>query len=176
MAEILKDYGNAAQNRAYRDLTKNAILIPRPDLVLPNGRLWLWQIYTPAKGRIDLQIWRPKRKVGVKYVYTLVSQTTVDVTNPGLMKVSLDSGFPVQNGDVIGFYHRGENIIPFNGVPCPKPEYMIIEEPETDDINVGSDATFTERDVVWNKCRAYSVSARVQGKARLIGKTLKHVW
>ena len=84
------------------------------------GHVIRWELYSNAVRTVQLQIWRPVPETG-EFRYALVGQVVAEI-NQGQnnIAVAADQVIHVFPGDVIGWFMRGVQSIPYDTVDdCP---------------------------------------------------------
>ena len=92
-----------------------------------------------------------------------MGQTAVTVRKLGVNTAVPRESIAIQKGDVIGFYHPQQSILPFDGRQCPTKALVFLYKPSASEMITNKTFNFTRKQV-WNGCRNYSFQVTVSTK------------
>jgi len=156
-------FGDEAKLRPNRDPSTDLIVIPNPiQTSLSSGLVVGWQVFVKILSieyDVFLQVWRPSLEADD--AYTLVGQTVYQPKELRFHELTLDPDeyLPVEQGDVLGFYHPHYNPLPWSSVPCAYLDqiHKYAERPVS--VEVGRTVTFRRAARGEQACRQYSFAA-----------------
>ena len=166
---VSRSIGYDVIQRIHTDDVTNVIMIPDPtQRLLSDVVLQGWQVYakvTSIQHQIYLQIWRPLETANQ---YSLVTHILFEPQKLRFNEVLLESDLLIHSGDVIGFYFRTHNPIPYSSVPCARSEQFVhvISRPSYQ-LTIGDTHTFSVVPNTRHLCRHYSINA-ILGKYSVI--------